>query len=411
MGAVRKTLFFQANLIGNLSKFPSYIAEKIDSNQVIPHYGRYSFKSSGFYGYPLITGFLQYSPRPYLAISLGVDKRFIGDGYRSMLLSDNSAPYPFVELTVPIWRIKYIILWAFLKDIDSYSGNSDFHEKYAVIHYFSYNVTERLNLGFFEAIVWRGNDTSGNRGFDPNYANPVIFFRPVEFSLNSPDNANLGGSLKLRFWKRTYFYSQLFLDDFTVGKFIKRDGWWGNKYGIQTGFKSFSFAGCRNLFMQGEFNFARPYTYSEHTSLVNYGNEYQALAHPLGANFWELVGITRYLQKNWLITLKATGAVYGADTSLRSFGQNIYKPYDLRYYNIPKSQWQVSDYNNHIGQGLKTKLLNIETKLSYSLIPKWNLYATMGYRLIASKNNIDSGLDNYFFIGISTYLYNNDVDY
>ncbi len=396
-----KSWFFQLNFTENINKFPNYVTEKIDSNRIVPHLGRYYAKYGDFYNNPLLTGLLQYSPISCLSLAAGIDKNFIGDGYRSMLLSDNTAPYPFARLTVIAWRIKYIFLYTFFRDINSYSGNSDLQEKHAVIHYFSYNVTERLNLGFFEAIVWHGSDSITNRGNDPNYFNPVIFFRPVEFSLHSPDNANLGGSLKIRFWKRTFFYSQLFLDDLIVRQIFDNKGWWGDKYGIQAGFKSFNFVNCKNLYLQAEFNFARPYTYSHVTSLNNYGNMYQPLAHPLGANFREFVGIVRYTKNKWLFSIKSVSAMYGADTSLVSYGSNIYKPYTMRN----------NDYNIITGQGLKTKSFFNDFKFSYFILPKWNLCAVAGCNLIYRTNSMSSKLDNYFYIGISTLLYNNENDY
>lgn len=393
--------YFQLNVEENLSRFPLIISEKIDSNRIIPHFGRYFSKSGNWYNYPLITGQLQYSPWSFLLLAAGVDKHFIGDGYRSMLLSDNAAPYPFARLLVHAWRIKYFVLWAKLNDIDSYLGNTEFHSKFAAIHYFSYNMTRRINLGFFEAVVWQGQDSLTQRGFDLNYLNPVVFYRPVEFSLNSPDNANMGGSFKVRFWKTTFVYGQLFLDDLIFHDFIKNDGWWGNKYGIQAGFKCYNYAGLNRLFVQAEYNFARPFTYSHSSSLTNYGYEYEPLAHPLGANFDELVGIIRYVSGRWLFSLKSIGSMYGLDTSKISYGKNIYIPYDLRN----------SNYGVLTGQGLKTYSIYNEAQISCLIIPKWNFCLKAGYQSMHRSNSFSKENNNYFFIGISTLLYNNDVDY
>jgi len=395
--------YIQINVTENLSKFPLIISEKIDSNRIIPHFGRYLLKSGNWYNYPLITGQFQYSPWSFLSLAAGVDKHFIGDGYRSMLLSDNAAPYPFASIMVHIWRIKYLALWAKLNDIDSYSGNTDFHSKFAAIHYFSYNMTNRINIGFFEAVIWQGQDSAVQRGFDFNYLNPVIYYRPVEFSLNSPDNANLGGSLKIRLWKRTFIYGQLFLDDFNFHDFIKNDGWWVNKYGIQAGFKCQNFANLDGLFFQAEYNFARPFTYSHSSSLTNYGNEYQPLAHPLGANFDEMVCIFRYSSGRWLFSLKTIGAMYGLDTSKISYGKNIYISYNLRN--------TKTGYGVFTGQGLQTYSIYNEAQLSYLIVPKWNFCLKAGFRSMYRTNNLSKESNNYFFIGISTLLYNNDVDY
>ena len=396
---ISKNWYCQLNLSENINKFPDFMSGKIDSNQIVPHFGKYTSRFGNFYSNPFVTGLLQYSPATYLSLATGIDRNFIGDGYRSMLLSDNTAPYPFAQLSVNIWRLKYIFLYTFFHDIYSYSGSSKFYEKHAVIHFLSYNVSDRLNLGFFEAIIWR-NDSS-NRAFEPNYINPMIFLRPVEFSLHSPDNANLGGLFKVRFWKRTFIYGQLFLDDLIIKQLIKNSGWWGNKYGFQAGFKCFNFMNCSNLFLQAEVNFARPYTYSHETSLTNYGNAYQPLAHPLGANFREFVTILRYSKNRWLLTFKSVNAIFGEDTSSLDFGGNIYKSYASR----------IADYNIPAIQGLKTRSSFNDIKFSYFIFPKWNMCAIAGCNLVYRKNSSYSKLDNYFYVGISTLLYNNASDY
>ena len=120
-----------------------------------------------------------------------------------------------------------------------------------------------------------------------------MFYRPVEYSVGSPDNALLGASFKLKIAKNIQLYSQVLIDEFYL-KFLKeRKGWWANKQGYQAGFKVFNLFHLNNLYLQGEANYVRPYTYSHGNSIQNYGHYNQSLAHPLGANFKEAVGIVR----------------------------------------------------------------------------------------------------------------------
>ena len=398
---IGKKWVLQLNAIESLLDLPNFENEKIDSNKVVQHFGKYVSKTGNFYQIPQITGILNYSPTNWATLTLGNNKNFIGDGYRSLLLSDNAAPYPFVKMDIKGWRLKYEMLWLKINDIESNSGNSAFQEKYAAIHYLSYNITDRINIGFFEAIVWRGKDSSQNRGFDPSYLNPIIFLRPVEFSLNSPDNANLGGSLKLRLWKKTFIYSQLFIDDFIVSEFTSNKGWWGNKYAIQLGAKSYNFGNIKGLFAQAEYNYVRSYTYSHATSLTNYGYSYQPLAHPLGANFQELVCIANYTKPKWWINMQITTSVKGIDSTEKSFGGNIYKSYNLR-----PGQYGVGTI-----YGQKELMIFPEISIEYILFPKWNMVLQTGYKGFYSRINTNSKLENYVFIGIKTCLFNNETDY
>jgi hypothetical protein len=86
-----------------------------------------------------------------------------------------------------------------------------------------------------------------------------------------------------------------------------------------------------------------------------------------------------------------------------SYGSNIYKPYT--------PEFRIGDYNIKTGQGLKTNLFFNDIKLSYFILPKWNMCAMIGCNLIYRKNNLVSKMDNYFYLGITTLLYNNTNDY
>jgi hypothetical protein len=44
--------------------------------------------------------------------------------------------------------------------------------KFMANHYLSWNVSNRLNLGFFESVIWTNTN---NRGFDASFVNPIIF--------------------------------------------------------------------------------------------------------------------------------------------------------------------------------------------------------------------------------------------
>ena len=62
----------------------------------------------------------------------------------------------------------------------------------------------------------------------------------------------------------------------------------------------------KNLDLQFETNRVRPYTYSHFDSVANYTHYNQPLAHPLGANFQEYIGILKYQPApRWYINAKA----------------------------------------------------------------------------------------------------------
>ena len=68
------------------------------------------------------------------------------------------------------------------------------------------------------------NHAPGNTSFDINYLNPIILLRPVEFSLNSPDNILLGLNIRYDLFSSSYIYSQIVLDEFSLTELRKDKG-------------------------------------------------------------------------------------------------------------------------------------------------------------------------------------------
>src|SRR5690606_10630143 len=151
------------------------------------------------------------------------------------------------------------------------------------------NVTKWLNVGVFEGIVFGREDH-----FDFQYLNPIIFLRHVEGTVGSPDNAVAGFDFKANAAKKFQFYGQLLLDEFLLQVITSNSGYWANKYGYQLGVKYVDAFKINNLDLQLETNRVRPFTYSHYDSTANYTHYNQPLAHPLGANFHEFVGVLKY---------------------------------------------------------------------------------------------------------------------
>ena len=401
-------------LSGN-SSFPSYIDSSIKHSSVVPGIGN-AYGSTTGYSYQYYSGYFSYSPNKIFNFQIGKDKHFWGDGYRSLFISDVSNSYPFLQLSATVWKLKYVCLFAWMKDVTAPSGlQSDFKNKFGSFHYLSWNVTKRFNMGLFESVIWQGTDANRTRSFDVNYLNPVIFYRPVEYSLGSSDNALIGISFKEKIAKKQLFYGQLIIDDLYVETlkadivhaclpFIKEQwGWWGNKYGFQLGFKSFDLFTIKNLSFQTEVNRVRPYTYSHGSVQQNYGNYNQPLADPLGANFTESVSFLNYRYKKWMFETEFLYAQYGKDENGINYGGNIF----LSYITRPTSL----DYYTYVGQGLKTNLSYTKLQISYYPIPSADLMAEAGVALRQENNSLSSSNSTLIFIGIKTGIMNRYSDF
>jgi hypothetical protein len=401
LGNIGNKFSFNIKALAGKVTAPDFMDSIIASSQVIPGMG-FAYRSNNDslhqqYAYQYYSGYLSYSPSKLLNIQLGQDKQFFGDGYRSLFLSDVAAPYPFLKITTRVWHLTYVNLYTIMKDATHPSGlKKDRLTKYATFHYLGWNITKRIQVGLFESIVWQGSDSSRYRGYDINYLNPILFFRPTEYSLGSSDNAFAGFSFKIKLFRKQQLYGQLLLDEFLLKEIKAQNGWWANKYALQGGFKSFDLFTIPKLNFQTEVNYVRPYTYSHGSVQQNYGHLNQPLAHPLGANFIESATFLNYRYKRIFIEAKCVYAVYGADSAGIDYGKNIFISYNKR----------PADYKNVTTQGIRTELITASLRGAYMLDTKMNLKVELGFAERMERTATKTVQTPFVFIGIKMDLCN-----
>jgi hypothetical protein len=299
---------------------------------------------------------IEYKPDSHFTFTAGYDKNFIGQGYRSVLLSDNASNYPFLKLNAKIWKLSYTALFAYF-DNDLYDRQQYYpSNKYAAMHLLEFKPWDWLDIQLYESVLWQARDSTYNRGFDVNYLNPLIFYRPVEFSAGSSDNALVGGAINIRPARNLTLYSQFMLDEFLLREVKAGNGWWANKFAVQGGIKAFDIAGVKGLSALAEGNLARPYTYSHATPLTNYAHNSQALAHPLGSNFYEALFMLQYKGNRHRISLLAASNTKGYN-GLKNEGGDIFRDYKVR----------SKDYGNTIAQGNKVKVNVMQLSYGYRM--------------------------------------------
>ncbi len=310
---------------------------------------------------------ITYTPNKFINLQLGYSRNFIGDGYRSLLEGDGASPYPYFKINTTFWKIKYTNTYMWLKDVrDAVTIDKTFATKYMANHYLSWNVSKKLNIGFFESVIW-SNDN--NRGFDVNFVNPIIFYRTVEFSSSARSgNAVLGLTSKYKWNNFVNFYGQFLLDEFSLGDMKSGEKSWKNKFGYQIGAKYYNAFGIKKLYLQAEYNQVRPYVYAHSNPITNYGHNNQSMGHNWGSNFKEITFIARYFKNRLFADAKLSIGERGFDfdttTNTANYGANIYKDYDLdRAFNNGVT----------IGQGNKANLLIADIQAGYLVNPNTNL--------------------------------------
>ncbi|MFK7808697.1 MAG: hypothetical protein AB8F74_12910 [Saprospiraceae bacterium] len=381
---------FEGVVAGYGMESPAFQTRRQDSLGILPGLG-YSKSANGLDSYGLYaTGKIGYTAKKYFSFELGRDRHFWGDGYRSLILSHNAAPYPYFKINTDIWKIRYINIWAQMRDFSRGEALGDFNKKFVALHALSWNFHKKWNITLYEMVVWQAEDKLSNRGLDLNYLNPVIFFRPIEFNLGSADNEIVGLSARFNPNNRNQIYTQLLLDEFLFDKLVDRSGWWANKFGVQLGWKTFDII-TENLDFQTEINYVRPFTYTHGSVLQNYGHENQSLAHPLGANFIEWNNHIVYRKKDWELRNEFIWAIYGRDRDGDNYGGDIFTSY--------KSPFKIE--NNYIAQGLKSTLLFNKVSFEKS-ISKWKDFRwKASYTVRYENSEFEKQLDHFISFGIT----------
>lgn len=389
-GYVDKKVYFYSEILENQASFPTYVNEYIQENKAIPGNGFYkSFKSNFIkskpaYDYLNACGYLGIPISPNISLDIGHGRHFIGDGKRSLLLSDFSNNYFYLKLNTKIWKLNYQNIFAELAALGSSDIRGDvlLTKKYFAGHYLSFKPFRTVEVGLFESVIFNRADH-----FEFQYLNPLILYRSVEHLIGSPDNAMLGLNISWDLFKTAKFYGQVVIDEFRLSQL--NTGWWGNKYGGQLGLKYFNLFKKEGLDLRIEANFVRPFTYAQSRpidirpdlSITSYSHYKQALAHPLGANFEEYILSIQTPILNWLFAefywfhyVKGTDRIGGPN-----YGSNI----------LRLTTDYEKEYDNFIGQGDKDKVNLMQLRLSAEIFPDVNVDLHSTYRSSSLKDRIE----------------------
>ena len=369
------------------AQYPEYLRNFVDRNQALPRAGLLKdfesrvFNTTDAYSYLRSQAYLGFNFTKSIGLRFGNQSTFIGDGYRSLLLSDYSFPYFSLQLNWQVWKFHLRNIFA---ELNAQSPNADagdllIGKKYMAAHYLSFRANDKLSFGLFEAVVFERQDQ-----FELQYLNPVIIYRSVEQAIGSPDNALLGLTARWDALPRLRLYSQLLFDEFKLDRLIApadgEEGWWANKYGLQLGATYQTELGDDPLRVRAELNLVRPFMYAHRDTLgASYTHSDQPLAHPAGSNFREAVLTAGYRPaERWFVEaryLYLNGAV--DPLSGNNLGNDLLRPTRSRFM----------EFGNETGQGIEQTVNLVGLDLSYEFYHGMFLDLSFFYR------NRDSELD------------------
>ncbi len=377
-GGLNNKIKFETAFFENQSTFPTYINNFVLNDSVVPGQGRYkNFKTTG-YDYAFASGVISYSPCQNFNLQFGHGKQKIGNGYRSLLLSDNSFNYPFARMGAKFFKgkVQYTVIYAALTNLNSGTktpfSEKLFQKKAASFQYLSWQLHRSLNISFFQGMMWQAGDNKNQQHIDAGFINPVIFTNAALYGLNNKtNNIVVGGDVQFKINKTLALYAQWMLDDMKPA-----DGY--SNSGIQAGIKYFDAFSLRNLFIQTEFNRLNNQPYSLAGTGLLYSHYNQNIAYPLTyANGNEAILISSYNYKR------------------------VFASYKLNYFIA----------NNP--QDSKYTMLFHDARLSYLIHPKTNMNLCMGMNWrtssqqnIATNSPEQNSETRFFYISLRTSLYN-----
>lgn len=399
---ITKNVAIYSSIFENQAKFTNYVDTLIRQIHVAPGLGKVQpFKETGF-DYAMSQAALNVKISKYNSVILGHGKLFTGNGYRSLLLSENAFNYPYLHLNNHFKRLKYNIIYAALQDlIHPHTYESGFVKKYNTTYWLEYTVHKKLSVSLFESIMWQALKEKKMKAYQWGYTNPLIGLHSATMGLNNKDNSIVGMNINAKPVKSVCVYSQLAIDQWHDHRIFSNTSFI-NRNAFQMGAKGYFNIKKFFVMLQAEYNQARPYTYSHADSMQNFTHYNQALAHPLGANFKEYIGIVFLQYKNWMLRTQYNIANYGMDEAKQHWGKNIFKNDKLA---------TTQNENNALLQGLNTKLIFNDINISYIVNPASYMHFTLGYTYRSEKNTISNDVDKHIYFAFRTSLFNRYYDF
>lgn len=327
-GNLDSKVFFNTSFFENQGVFSDHIFKYYDTYGVIPGYGRIKpLSNQNEYDFAAAYGNISLKATKSLDFTIGYDRLFIGDGYRSMILSDFAAPMMYFKTSAKFGKFEYnsIFTKALNPNFNNVSNlpettsiNSRYPAKFISYNTLTYKI-KNWQFSVIEALVMPEDLPNWQMGL--NYAAP--FVRGAFNSLmTEPINDMAGLNISWQIPDFGIFYSQVMID--------RLFGSTENDAAFQIGYKDFDFLNVMNWYFLLEYNMATDRAYTFVNNELHYSHYNQPLAHPAGNSFNEFIFLTAYSLKRFEIIAKLNFLKVGT--------QNIFDFYQtVGYYDTSNS--------------------------------------------------------------------------
>lgn len=333
----------------NQADLPGHIDAYYNTYRIIPGEARVKPYGNGGYDWASVYATLGYKATSWLYLETGNDKNFIGNGYRSLILSDYSPQYLYFKTSLHWGKLFYTNLAArtLNPNFNNISGNNTswsehdlYRHKMLNINYLGINVNQKLQVGVFEASMM-----GINTGIAPKFTAwlPAV----NELAYMSSDSLHFLWGTDVLFCPFKHqalaLYGQVVYDS-------------RNSVAGQVGFTWPIVTAWGPLFLRGEWNSASSGTYQNVSDENFWGHYNQPLSHPAGNNFNEWLMQVNFQAKRFYACIQVGQIHYKNGFSSRNIFNNnlnnVETPVHLLYADM-KISYQVNpSYNWHIYGGI-----------------------------------------------------------
>lgn len=342
-GDLFKNFSFSSSFYENQARFTNYESEYYKligelypnstfygtQNAVIPGGGRTKpFKEDGF-DYAYAVGNIVYSPFKSVQISAGNNPHFVGSGYRSLLLSDNSVYAPYVQTNVKInSKLSFVYMRAKLLNLMrrpfTTSDESNYEPKALSTNYLTYKVSNNFAVSLFEGLIWSKGDSITSTRVNPLFYNPIPLLSEVVVTDKQKMSSLIGINAEYVFKTKHRFYSQLAMCNFDT-----------EYMGFQLGYRGYNFSRLKDIMLQMEYNYVPKTLYASENRRLNYSHYNLPLAHTKGNGFQEFVLRINYEYQRFYLDVKIISYLLEAyqDASLLAVDKNQLKKYGNLQHN------------------------------------------------------------------------------
>jgi hypothetical protein len=387
---------FETSFSENQAFLPAYMDSFALTYGVIPGMGRWKkFKDDG-YDYAMASGNVSWGVCRYFNVQVGSGKHFIGDGVRSLLLSDNSFNYPYAKFTG--WAgankdLQYTVMYASLMNLTDGGVNTPpgterlFQKKSMVVHHLAYKFLRTFEVSIFQGAIYEHADTLNKQHLDFWYWNPVMFASLGKYGLKDTNNYMLGFTFRADLFERFRLYGQFVADELGKGNHAKT--------GFQVGLRYFNAFTIPHLHLRVEYNKVNRFTYAHEEALQSWSHYNQALAHPLGGGFDEINATLYYKYRDFFFNANYFVANADVDSSYGNGGTNIFK----------------SDAVVNTALTTPAVLSTLDVHAGWMISYASNLNLSIGYKMRKVDSGSNPASSSFVYVALRTSLTNQSFDF